>query len=492
MRWFLGCATLLLLAAGCGSTLAGTPASDGGTTSAAAPPDVILGAPPIRAVDRPADFVPDFTADAADGNPITRYCIYATSGGAPGAPPTTTTAEQCTTIPEDKAYEQRVLDALRPADGTEPRIFAESFRSTAAGKSRSRPGAMHTGQLCLDTNDLDRNSPAVPRFGPCLPELGCDRLCLQELPNGSKGEVLVAVVPSSADLVTLTVGHERRAYPLTGPLVRDCPAGRSPSTLATASIGRSRSRPTAWSSHTPRRTRTTSRSRSAAPGSGRARTPPRKRSWRAPTTSTTAWTTFLEAVEPGCGGLCSARSSASRRRPAAVLTRSRPPESQRRRRCGRSISAAGDIGTTPIVSADDLAASLGGKYELSVCPRPARPRRTPIARRPPTSWRRPEPPIASGTTRSTRPRVPRRGRSPSSPSRTVVGSTFLPGRTAMGEFCLDVFSRTRHEHGSGAPFGPCDPAGDTCDLICVHQDDKNTGRLVPHRARAKKTPTASS
>ena len=82
MRWVIGCGALLLLAAGCGSTLA---VGEGGTRAS----HVVLSAPSIQAVDRPADGFSsaweDGTADESSATSEACITFYAI-GGIPGEP----------------------------------------------------------------------------------------------------------------------------------------------------------------------------------------------------------------------------------------------------------------------------------------------------------------------------------------------------------------------------------------------------------------------
>src|SRR5690349_3840977 len=110
MRWaFLY--GLVFLVAGCGSTVAGRPAE--GTTTVA-PPDMLLAAPPIRAVDRPADSVDWWSDDFRQDVESSDYMCFSSGD-------TRTTDESPDCKPSDdqiakfRAEEQRWRDAIRPA-----------------------------------------------------------------------------------------------------------------------------------------------------------------------------------------------------------------------------------------------------------------------------------------------------------------------------------------------------------------------------------------
>jgi hypothetical protein len=213
MRWPFLCAVVFLVA-GCGSTVVGRPAE--GTTTVA-PPDVLLAAPPIRAVDRPADLA-DWWSDDFDVESSDYMCF--SSGG-------TTTTDQSPDckpsgdeIAKFRAEEQRWRDAIRPADGTEPRTFAE-LPLDDGGRVEVSAWANAKGEMCLDTEEWagDDSGGGGGPFGPCDPNEACNTLCVDPEQDNSATR-LVAIVPLEGDLITITLANgERRGYPLTGPHV---------------------------------------------------------------------------------------------------------------------------------------------------------------------------------------------------------------------------------------------------------------------------------
>ena len=217
----IGCAVLLLLAAGCGGALE---AGDSTTTMAQ-----LTDPPPITSVDRPADDYAFWWRDDPSSTTL-EFWDCAVAGQAGSSPP----AQDCQPTEEQRAQMradmQRQRDAVRPAAGASPRMTAE-LTLADGGRAELAAWSNTKGELCLGAAELDAQGTGgdVGPFGPCLPDGRCDgNFCFQELRrDGRRDSVLVAVVPATADLITVTLRDGReRAYPLAGPLVPGFPAER--------------------------------------------------------------------------------------------------------------------------------------------------------------------------------------------------------------------------------------------------------------------------
>jgi hypothetical protein len=225
MRWVAGAALLVLIASGCGSTLA---AGEGGSTMATA--DVIEAAPPIRSVDRATDlsYLWEDVHGGAPGSEV-EMCFVANAGSAVDPPQTTTApaGNRCDslTAAEKAKLEKQAQDsrnALRPAG--EPRVVAELPFGHRETLNLAVWGTA-AGELCLYAEArLDQiNTASGGPFGPCVDDSRpCKQICVEEIPTDENGSTvaLAGVVPADADLITITVrGGKTHAYPLTGPPV---------------------------------------------------------------------------------------------------------------------------------------------------------------------------------------------------------------------------------------------------------------------------------
>jgi hypothetical protein len=220
------------VAAGCGGV-----ASEKSPTGSAAPAATgLLPAPPVQAVDRPAD--PD-ALSVPDERTSSTYEICQAQlavGGTGPTPPEPAGPEEsggdCKLTPEEeakiRAQERTYEEAIAPAPGTKPRTVAEL---RLGGGRRIELAAWGTGKdkLCLEATAWEGTTGAsggvfgecAPGFPDCTPSL-----CAEELPRaydasrGADNGWLVAVVAAGADRIEITTGSgERRAYPLAGPLV---------------------------------------------------------------------------------------------------------------------------------------------------------------------------------------------------------------------------------------------------------------------------------
>jgi hypothetical protein len=237
----VGLAPLLLaavLAAGCGSATAG-PANDG------EPAGVLQAAPPIEAVDEPADSIalislePDAHGDAARTETI---CSVVYAEDEPVAEPEPlpeageTTSSSCDELSaEEKArfeeLEREFRKRVEPAPGSEPRTIAklrlsgERVLKLAAWRSTS-------GLLCFAeaVSEPDGGGGTGPG-GPCLGEddVACTAaLCLESSGHGPPMQWnLAGVVSSDGEELRITnsSGMVRR-YPLSGPVVPGFPEYR--------------------------------------------------------------------------------------------------------------------------------------------------------------------------------------------------------------------------------------------------------------------------
>jgi hypothetical protein len=234
VRWVIGSAALLLLAAGYGSTLA---AGDGASTmTASTAPRAVLAAPPMQKVDRPADDLAFLWEPNGRGASSMEICAQFSISGPADTPPQTTTTStngSCDSLSDaEKAQihvqEQTYLESIRPA--APPRIVAEL--GVGADRTVELAAWSNTkGELCLgaDSRTTSFSSTGGP-FGPCAVGTECDGgLCLDEVQTDNAGRdfALAGVVPAAADRISLTVrGGETRAYPLDGPLVPGFPSSR--------------------------------------------------------------------------------------------------------------------------------------------------------------------------------------------------------------------------------------------------------------------------
>jgi hypothetical protein len=228
----LAAAALMLCVAGCGGTVGGTP-----TTGAAPAVDALLPAPPIEAVDRPADAAALMPFDERGRESATvEFCqsLFATAVGAPAAPAPDPGADadgqDCKSTPEQEAEARRQMreyrESLVPVAGTTPRTVAEL---AVTEKHSIELTAWRTvkGRLCLEASSWNGQAGgSAGPFGACVPHGACtESLCIEELPVSTRDgdhRAVAGVVSSSADRIVLTMrGGEERAYPLTGPTVLD-------------------------------------------------------------------------------------------------------------------------------------------------------------------------------------------------------------------------------------------------------------------------------
>ena len=171
------------------STLANRPAAGGTTTTPA--PNIVFGAPPIRAVDRPADDVAAWWDDLADGGgqldkSQVEMCFFS-SDSTTTVPdssgddcPKPTPAELAQSKAEERAYD----DAIRPAPGTAPRTIAE-LPLEGGGHLELAAWSNAHGKLCFETDafDADGNGGGGGPLGPCDPESpDCTPLCFDKTP----------------------------------------------------------------------------------------------------------------------------------------------------------------------------------------------------------------------------------------------------------------------------------------------------------------------
>jgi hypothetical protein len=206
-----------LVATGCGA----------GSRQQAAEKTEAVSAPPIEAIDEPArDDVADLWASEDDGSYGHSYICLGDES--------TEADEPCKLSPgeiEDlRRIGEKVEQALKPAEGSEPRKIAR-LRLTARGpKSRAFLIAWRNraDKLCLaDSEEHEDGGGGGGPFGPCVPEGRCGELCLTLSGTGIGQNTLYStsgVVTSEADALRITFDDGRVVtYKLAGPVVPEFP-----------------------------------------------------------------------------------------------------------------------------------------------------------------------------------------------------------------------------------------------------------------------------
>ena len=179
-------------------------------------------APQIEAIDEPSDSWSDSEEDPSVATATTSWSMCFDDEKA-------TSGDDCRsseTRAKMRRQEEKLLRAISPAKGVEPRAIAQLRLLDREPSARSLLIAWRSesGTLCLASEEetADGGSGAGPQ-GPCIPEPRCNKVCLDISASGTGGNrryVLAGVVASEGDVLRMTLDDGRvTTYELSGPLV---------------------------------------------------------------------------------------------------------------------------------------------------------------------------------------------------------------------------------------------------------------------------------